>query len=726
MEWLVKGQGAANIVFSYHGDDRNLHGHVLRIRKATAHVASEVDEHIWEDVLGCTNGNPLTRELAYISNVMAPLLGEEYVHPGVPCCVPESFREHVGAHAGCSGFPALLQPDHTTFHATALQGYTGVGPAICLEIKPKWGVRPGGGSCQQQQQQQQSVQSSPQAESAVVESLVAAASSGACPSAEAKPSTGAALAAPAVVGQQCPACSSEGRSTEQQGERQGELAVVDVAAAEGTVVDVRHRYPRFLLHMLFKHVKEGAPLSYYNPLDLFSGEPGRMRRALRCLLESPSNNLRVFKDGVPVYGAGVRHGCPSSSSGAGSHATAAPTSAPSPQTCLQQLAAQLRGLVLPDSSTRAEEQRRCQGQQQQQEEKEGVLRAGSGAAGTSLGPACNGEEGAVEEEGRRGVPAAAAAVAQEEVEVEGNAGLSEEQEEVLEEVIRLAVEALQREGVLARLHAVQALDTLGPQGALRVYEEVVAALQKEDPACHPAVDSTAAQDATTTSSCTPGAGVPQAAHAGRLSALRSYLMSATAKDCGIMITLQRAQPVTPSGTLPASAAAAPAAADDENDVGGAVAAQQASVLLSSEPACSSGEGAAPASRAAAAAAASAQQPQASDCCTATTEQTELLDVKLDSDAAAAADGGLPALHAVVSSAQRLQRRSCVGLLQAGAEGGRAGGPAAYLYKVAFVDLDIKAAAKIVRHLDLERRLVACAEEQGGLLRELAERAGWRG
>ncbi len=41
-------------------------------------------------------------------------------------------------------------------------------------------------------------------------------------------------------------------------------------------------------------------LSDYDPLDLFSMDPGRMRRAIAALLDSPQNNLRVFRDGRPL------------------------------------------------------------------------------------------------------------------------------------------------------------------------------------------------------------------------------------------------------------------------------------------------------------------------------------------------------------------------------------------------------------------------------------------
>ncbi|KXZ47977.1 hypothetical protein GPECTOR_31g339 [Gonium pectorale] len=486
MEWQLKGRGAANAVFGYCGNDHALVGHVLRVRMASRRAPEAADQTIWAGVLDAADGDDTCREMLYMSDVIAPLLGSQYVFTGVPFPVPSTLYEALdGLPDGHGGdHLATIQPDHTTFLANAPpDGYVGVGPTVCMEIKPKWGLRPD----------------------------------------EAPAGTGAGAAVAAPSGRQAGTVSGAESTNE-----------AAAAAAPGITTqgsNVGRRYPRFMLHMLLKHVQKGYPLSLYNPLDLFSGELGAMQRAIRSLLECPSGGAQAEAGRAP-----------------------------------------------------------------------GTCPAGRGA--------------------------------------EGEAQVVEVEAEAVSALVRLAALALQREDVLSNVHKIQALDELGPQGALQLYGELVEAMQS---GASPASD--------------PG-------WAARLSALRAYLTSATAKDCALMVTMQRA--------LPATAAATGSAVAGFSDTS-----------------------ASPLPPAPAAAPAAANAPPR------TQQAVQLL---LDSCSAASPHRS-PATAA--SGAAVLE------------------GVVPYLVKVAVVDLDVKPAAKIRSHAALEAKLLACAEQHAGLLAEYAARAGWR-
>lgn len=56
--------------------------------------------------------------------------------------------------------------------------------------------------------------------------------------------------------------------------------------------------------MQFSKLRNGkiSRLSAYCPIDMFSGKPEAMRKSLNALLESPQNNLRIFRNGHLIYG----------------------------------------------------------------------------------------------------------------------------------------------------------------------------------------------------------------------------------------------------------------------------------------------------------------------------------------------------------------------------------------------------------------------------------------
>lgn len=53
-------------------------------------------------------------------------------------------------------------------------------------------------------------------------------------------------------------------------------------------------------HIACVHQGVVDAVSAYNPLDLFSLQPTRMRIALEALWQTPHNNLKLFVDGRPI------------------------------------------------------------------------------------------------------------------------------------------------------------------------------------------------------------------------------------------------------------------------------------------------------------------------------------------------------------------------------------------------------------------------------------------
>lgn len=75
--------------------------------------------------------------------------------------------------------------------------------------------------------------------------------------------------------------------------------------------DVKKTADRFTMHQALKYAKGKLDtLSAYSPLDLFSYDAQRVRKALDALVTTPQNNFRMFVDGKMVFPDSKGHGSP--------------------------------------------------------------------------------------------------------------------------------------------------------------------------------------------------------------------------------------------------------------------------------------------------------------------------------------------------------------------------------------------------------------------------------
>ncbi|KAJ3287684.1 hypothetical protein HK104_008489 [Borealophlyctis nickersoniae] len=149
--WTYKAEGNANLVLSYTGSNPLFHGHVLRLRKEDVKASALREKQ-----------RPFTVEYdeAYHQNVIAPLLGKQYVGDANLLAVTQDFLRSI-SHAVNPSRPegrrgknvdltekfAALMTDHTVMHKSAVINSSAdtcieLPSTLSVELKPKWGFLP--------------------------------------------------------------------------------------------------------------------------------------------------------------------------------------------------------------------------------------------------------------------------------------------------------------------------------------------------------------------------------------------------------------------------------------------------------------------------------------------------------------------------------------------------------------------------------------------------------
>lgn len=257
---------------------------------------------------------------------------------------------------------------------------------------------------------------------------------------------------------------------------------------------LKHSRSRYQLHQLLK-LEEGSidACSTYDPCDLFSGEPSRLRAALAALLEQPQNNLRLFLGGQSQQ-------LPQR-----------------PQTCAEAGAAgepageqQVPQHAAPQQVAQQQEQQQNRQQQQPQEREQERAGAALEALLVGLLPQPDGE--------RRGA------------------------------LVELLAAVLEVEEVLPRVLQAQQQCPYDVEGVYKLYCSLAGVTGTLSLASTCSTAAEGLDDASDTDAATDADAGSHAAALQQLLALpideayavlRSYVVAATAKDCAIMITLQR-------------------------------------------------------------------------------------------------------------------------------------------------------------------------------------------
>ncbi|KAF9609488.1 hypothetical protein IFM89_016574 [Coptis chinensis] len=267
VEWVYRGEGAANVVLGYNGSSPTFVGKVLRIQKtprrksqstAAASVLSTRETILWKDckeIVSSTSKETVGQ--LYVLNVMLPLLGSDHVEAGIHVLVSREFLEAVENNILCQRpawrvdaakvnilcDSALIISDHSIF---SHEGYGAKHFISIIDIASPYHHRKHLHISRNKDQ---------------------------------------------------PKC--------------GFLPSSRFINEENAI---KKSVSRFRMHQFLK-LRQGeiAQVSRYNPLDLFSGSSDRIHKAVKALFTTPQNNFRIFLNGSLIFG-GLGGGADSSNS----------------------------------------------------------------------------------------------------------------------------------------------------------------------------------------------------------------------------------------------------------------------------------------------------------------------------------------------------------------------------------------------------------------------------
>mmetsp|Transcript_23130 Transcript_23130/g.50520 ORF Transcript_23130/g.50520 Transcript_23130/m.50520 type:complete len:422 (+) Transcript_23130:97-1362(+) len=136
-DWQYIAEGALNLALRYCGNDPNLVGIVLRVRKNNPEASGGVVDH-----------RPWKESLRFVENIILPLLGRRYVQPAIEVEFRKGFMRELAESIEDSR-PVARRKNHLDYELESgllMLDNTcipvGDGPTICFELKIKCGFCP--------------------------------------------------------------------------------------------------------------------------------------------------------------------------------------------------------------------------------------------------------------------------------------------------------------------------------------------------------------------------------------------------------------------------------------------------------------------------------------------------------------------------------------------------------------------------------------------------------